>query len=224
VDYTNPFDKNEIIVVDRYYFSNKFVNICNKKEIKFIARIKSNSTALGKFNNYLTDINKNYNYNPFDYKFNYNDNNIRIISFKSNKDYVHLATNILSKSKNKNIDYFKKHYKERWGSEIFFKHIKKNSSVNKITSHKLKTVNNIILASSINQLIIDRILTVYNELNDNQDKKINISNFYNLYADKLMYKIINKKISEEEFINLINLAISYYKKKKIIQYQMKEKL
>jgi hypothetical protein len=37
-----------------------------------------------------------------------------------------------------------------------------------------------------------------------------------------MYKIINKKISEEEFIKLINLGISFYKKKKIIQYQMKE--
>ncbi len=29
-----------------------------------------------------------------------------------------------------------------------------------------------------------------------------------------MYRIINKKISEEEFIILINLAISFYKKKK----------
>jgi hypothetical protein len=36
-----------------------------------------------------------------------------------------------------------------------------------------------------------------------------------------MYNIINKKISEEEFIKLINLGISFYKKK-IIQYQMKE--
>jgi hypothetical protein len=46
--------------------------------------------------------------------------------------------------------------------------------MNKITSHKLKTVNNIILASSINQLIIDRILSIYDKLNDNQNKKINI--------------------------------------------------
>ena len=106
------------------------------------------------------------------YDYNYNDSNIRIITFKSNNNYVHLATNILNKSKN--IDYFKKHYKDRWNVEIYFKHIKKNSSMNKITSHKLKTVNNIILASSINQLIIDRILFIYDKLNDNQNKKINI--------------------------------------------------
>ena len=77
---------------------------------------------------------------------------IRIISFKSNNNYVHLGTNIL----NKNIDYFKKYYKERWNAEIFFKHIKKNSSIDRITSHKLKTINNIILSSSINQLIIEK--------------------------------------------------------------------
>ena len=70
------------------------------------------------------------------------------------------------------------------------------------------------MSSSINQLIINKILSVYNELNNKQDNKINITNFYTLYADKLMYKIINKKLSEEEFIMLINLAISFYKKKK----------
>jgi len=208
----NPFEKNEIIVVDRYYFSNKFIDTCNKKQIRFIARIKSNSNALDKFNNYLTDVNKKYNYDPFNYKCKYINNDIRIISFKSNNNYVHLATNIFNKKKN--IDYFKKHYKERWNAEIFFKHIKKNSSIDRITSHKLKTINNIILSSSINQLIINKILSVYNELNNKQDNKINITNFYTLYADKLMYKIINKKLSEEEFIMLINLAISFYKKKK----------
>jgi hypothetical protein len=42
----NPFEKNEIIVVDRYYFSNKFIDTCNKKHIRFIARIKSNSSIV----------------------------------------------------------------------------------------------------------------------------------------------------------------------------------
>jgi hypothetical protein len=189
---TNPFDKNEIIVVDRYYFSNKFINICNKKKIRFIARIKSNSSALDKFRNYLSDINKKYNYDPFNYKCNYNDSNIRIITFKSNNNYVHLATNILNKSKN--IDYFKKHYKDRWNVEIYFKHIKKNSSMNKITSHKLKTVNNIILASSINQLIIDRILSIYDKLNDNQNKKINIIviKYYFVFQNNILCVIVFK--------------------------------
>jgi hypothetical protein len=39
------FEKDETIVVDRYYFSNKFIETCNKKKIKFIARIKSKSKA-----------------------------------------------------------------------------------------------------------------------------------------------------------------------------------
>ena len=98
---TNSFEKDEIIVVDRYYFSNKFTNICNKKQIKFIARIKSNSSVLDKFKNYLNDKNRKINYDPFNYKCTYYDKTIRIITFKSNNGYIHLASNI--KNKNKNV-------------------------------------------------------------------------------------------------------------------------
>jgi hypothetical protein len=77
----------------------------------------------------------------------------------------------------------------------------------------LNTINNIILSSSINQIIIDRILGVYNNLNSDKNKKIDITNFYILYSKNLMYDIINKKISEEEFKKLMILSISFYKKK-----------
>ena len=207
----NSFEKNDIIVVDRYYFSKKFIKSCNQKKIKFIARIKSNSNVVDKFNIYLEDQQKKINNNQFDYKCKYYDNNIRIITFKSNNDYVHIATNIFNKKKD--INYFKNKYGNRWNVEIYFKHIKKNSSINKITSHKLKTINNIILSSSINQIIIDRIISVYNKFNKDKEKKIDITNFYNLYSEKLLYKIINKSLSEEEFTNLIILSISFYKKK-----------
>lgn len=207
----NSFEKNDIIVVDRYYFSKKFIKSCNQKKIKFIARIKSNSNVVDKFNIYLEDQQKKNNNNQFDYKCKYYDNNIRIITFKSNNDYVHIATNIFNKKKD--INYFKNKYGNRWNVEIYFKHIKKNSSINKITSHKLKTINNIILSSSINQIIIDRIISVYNKFNKDKEKKIDITNFYNLYSEKLLYKIINKSLSEEEFTNLIILSISFYKKK-----------
>ena len=90
-------------------------------------------------------------------------------AYKSNNDYVQISTNILNKKKD--INYFKNKYGNRWNVEIYFKHIKKNSSINKITSHKLLTINNIILSSSINQLIIDRIISVYNKLNEDKEKK-----------------------------------------------------
>jgi hypothetical protein len=51
----NSFENNEIIVVDRYYFLKKFIKSCNQKKIKFIARIKSTSNAIDKFNIYLED-------------------------------------------------------------------------------------------------------------------------------------------------------------------------
>ena len=101
----NSFEKYDIIVGDRYYFSKKFIKSCNQKKIKFIARIKSTSNAVHKFNIYFEDHTK-INYNPFDYKCKYYDNDIRIITFKSNNDYVHISTNILNKKKD--INYFKK--------------------------------------------------------------------------------------------------------------------
>jgi hypothetical protein len=54
----------------------------------------------------LTDVNKKCNYDKFNYKCKYKNNDIRIISFKSNDNYIHLATNIFNK--NKNIDYSNK--------------------------------------------------------------------------------------------------------------------
>ena len=207
----NPFEKNEIIVVDRYYFSNKFINICNKKNLKFIARIKSNSISLDKFNNYINDPTKKLDYNPFNYKCDFYGNEIRIITFKSNKDYIHLASN-LKHNKKRDDNYFKKQYGNRWNVEIFFKHIKKNSSIDRITTHKLESINNIILSSSINQIIISKIIAVYNKLNNDNNKTIDITNFYNLYANHLMYKILNNTLSFDEYKNLIILSISFYKK------------
>ena len=55
----NPFEKNEIIIVDRYYFSMKFILICIKKQIRFIARLKLNSLLLNKFNDHIKDNKKN---------------------------------------------------------------------------------------------------------------------------------------------------------------------
>ena len=67
----------------------------SKKKIKFIARIKSTSNVVDKFNIYLEDK-KKINYNPFDYKCKYYDIDNIIIWFKSNNDYVHIDTNILN--------------------------------------------------------------------------------------------------------------------------------
>ena len=97
--------------------------------------------------------------------------------------------------------------------ELFFKHIKKNSSINKITSHKIETVNNIIISASINQLIIDRLISIYNNLNKKIKKCINITTFYDIYSNYLMYKIINNNLSFEEFEKIIILNISFYTQK-----------
>ena len=205
----HPFEKKETIVVDKLYFSKKFIKACDDKNLKFIARIKYNSIALAKFNDFIANPNKKFNYDPFNYIYNYYGNIIRIVSFKTKNEYINIATNI----NKKNVDYFKKKYGDRWNVEIFFKHIKKNSSINKITSHDLKTINNIILSASINQIIIDRILYVYNFFNTDKKKTISVTNFYYLYKTYLMFEIINNKLSYDAFYNIIILNVSFYEQK-----------
>jgi len=205
----NPFEKNEIIIVDRYYFSIKFISICIKKQIRFIARLKLNSLLLNKFNDHIKNNHKKINYDPFNYVINFNNKQIRVVSFKTKNEYIHLATTV----KNKSVEYFKIKYGSRWNVEIFFKHIKKNSSIDKITSHKIETVNNIIISSSINQLIIDRLISIYNNLNIKKNKCINITTFYDIYSKYLMYKLINNNLSFEEFEKIIILNISFYTQK-----------
>ena len=106
----SSFEKNEIIIVDRYYFSNKFILTCIKKQIRFIARLKLNSLLLNQFNDYIKDNNKKFNYDPFNYVVNLNNIKISVVSFKTKNEYIHLATNI----KNKNVEYFKIKYGSRW--------------------------------------------------------------------------------------------------------------
>lgn len=204
------FEKNEIIVVDKLYFSKKFIETCKDKDLKFIARIKSNSIALNKFKDFINNPGKKFNYNPLSYTVNYHGTKIKVVSFMNKNEYINIATNIYKK---KSIDYFKEKYGDRWNIEIFFKHVKKNSSITKITSHDLKTINNVILSASINQIIIDRILSVYNHFNTNKKKTINITNFYDLYKSHLMYEIINNILSFDEFYNIIILNISFYEQK-----------
>lgn len=199
-----------LLLLINFIFQKKFVNTCNNKNLKFIARIKSNSKALSLFNDYINNPTKKYNYNPFNYSYNYYGNIIKVISFKSNNEYINLVSNI---KKQKKIDFFKSKYGDRWNVEIFFKYIKKNSSIDKITSHNLKTINNVIMSASINQIIIDRILYVYNYFNTDKKKTINVTNFYNLYKSHLMYEIINNKISFDEFYNAIILNVSFYEQK-----------
>ena len=57
------------------------------------------------------------------------------------------------------------------------------------------------------------IIFVYNKLNEDKEKKIDITNFYNLYTDKLLYKIINISLIKDNLTNLIIFSILFYKKK-----------
>ena len=131
----NIFDVNQILILDRLYFSDKFVNKCFDKNINFICRLKTNSLLLKKYN-------KLNNNNKYDYiELNKGDENkkIRIITFKNNNKLYHVASNLLDAKYD--IDYFKKAYKNRWDIEINFKLLKANLNLDNFKTKKKDKIN-----------------------------------------------------------------------------------
>ena len=199
----NTFDINQILILDRLYFSDKFVNKCFDKNINFICRLKSNSLLLKKYNN-SNDKNKN------DYlEFNKGDENkkLRIITFKNNNKTYHLVSNILDTKYD--INYFKKAYKTRWDIEINFKLLKANLNLDNLKTKKQDKINKELKSIDIVNFLFNYILKIYNKETKNS-KKINKALFIDNFYKHLLYKLIKGKISKKSLFFLLEIIIVFY--------------
>ena len=97
---------------------------------------------------------------------------------------------------------------------MFQSYIKNNSSINNIKSRNIMVINEIIRSSSINQLIISLIINIYNKHNKTQNA-INMTTFYNIYSNEMLFKIINNLLTFDDFIKYMNYGLSFYIKKMI---------
>jgi len=186
-----------------FFYKNAFIG----KKIKYKVMLY----IFKKYNCIWISLYKYFYFSPnvlFDAYTTYNNHKIRIISFETSKNnYISIATSILNKKKE--INYFIKSYNNRWNVEIYFKHIKNNSSINNIKSHNINVINEIIKSSSINQLIISLIINIYNKHNKTKNA-INITTFYNIYSNEMLFKIINNLLTFDDFNKYINYGLSFY--------------
>ena len=130
--------QNIIFVMDRAYFSYDLFEYLNKKNIKFVIRVKNNCVHLKKNKSILRK-------NKCEYvRFvSYNTTITSIIKDKKNKDRsvtrnlsCNIATNL---NHTYNDDTIKNIYKSRWDVEVFFKLIKSNFKFSYLTEHNTQT-------------------------------------------------------------------------------------
>jgi hypothetical protein len=198
------FEKDKTFVLDALYFSDKLTNVLYDKDLKFIARMKSNSLYLNKFN----IENKNNNFID-DYEvINKKGNKIRIINYKINNKTYHLATNLLNKEKYKK-DYFKDAYKKRWDVELYIKITKANTNLELMKSKKdieleLNTKKILLIT-----MICNYIMNIYKKYSKTT-KSINNSQFIHSFYNVLIFNILKGKFKKKELILLFSLFFVLY--------------
>lgn len=136
MEYLKP---NDILIMDRGYYSKELLFLLNEKEIQVIFRMKSNSLM-------VKDLVKK-NQSSMMTSVTVNDTKIRfrIITYKINDIDYFLGTTIL----NHRISYFKKIYWKRWCTETNFRESKFLLSLDNILSEDINKVQQDIYSNNI---------------------------------------------------------------------------
>lgn len=122
LDYVN---ENDVLVMDRAYFSYEFVDILKKKGIQFLCRISR--PIARKYIGDNNDVHCRLKYR--NYKFS-KPTYLRFVYYKLGDYYYYFATTLL----NKTIDEIKTIYHDRWVVEVHFRHSKYDLSLERLAS------------------------------------------------------------------------------------------
>ena len=211
-------EKNFIFVLDRAYFSYDLINFLNKKNIKFVIRIKNNCIYLK--NNKTKNIcdhklkDKKIRFIKYEYKqivtkkdSNYKDVKLEYINecnLITNLDSINYKDQIVNKI-----------YLMRWNIEVFFKLIKSNFKFAVLRTHNKNTIEDYkkkYLVILINLHII-RLIELINEKHYKNKIKKN-----NKIKNKHKYSVKNNlTLMIDGLKNIIYLII----KQKIDQFKLK---
>lgn len=219
--------KNNIIVVDRGYFSYKFINFLIENNLKFIIRVKGEAQYL----NGEKKINKSMK----DYECILNaKNNARIVKYdkilrktiytnnKKKKNEQHtieiknnciLITNLSADKYPDDKLLFM--YKSRWDIEVFFKYVKNNFKFQHATEINATNMKKMYICESI-IIYIAKIMDAYDiekhrkkYSNDNYTRKVNKSNMISGIFDILLPKLFNSRIYRKHIDDFCTRNIKY---------------
>lgn len=187
--------KNDILIMDRGYYSKKLIFKINKIGVDVIVRLKSNLKCVSLLDNNDKTIKIRYHGKVI--KF-------RLIKFLINDQIYYIGTTIYDKP----INYFKNMYWKRWKIEINFKYSKYNLSMNNIKS---KTKNAIMQDISIHNLIfiIESYFRCNLKFSIKDNYKINTSLLLNVILNNILYLLFYKngtKKNISEILRILNIV------------------
>src|SRR5271154_5483676 len=120
---------NDILIMDRGYYSADLLNILDEHQIKPIFRLKKNFNIIKKLNGFNNDL-------IVDIKYEHKTIKLRVIRYMVGEKVYYLGTTLYDE----NISYFKRLYWKRWKVETHFRHSKYCLSLRELKS---KTINGI---------------------------------------------------------------------------------
>jgi len=189
-------NRNDILIMDRGYYSLELLGTLDKLGIKTIFRLRNNLDILLK----LKKIKKRECELTEDQECAHKTIPFRVIKYKIKRQIYYLGTTIYDKD----IDYFKDIYWRRWKIEINFRHSKYNLSLRKIQS---KTVDAVEQDIYIHNFIFIVTSFFQYQLQVEVDEKYTISTTSSLYitVNKLLYLLIFKKTTVKTLNKILRI-------------------
>ena len=193
---------NDIVIVDRGYFSNEVLLELHKRNIKVIFRIKSNLKI-------IQNLKKNTKDLTFDYNVTNSNIKMRLIKYEVNNNIYFLFTNIIDKKIYPTKTFYDL-YKKRWSVETDFFYAKRYLSMDHLNS---KTVNGIRKEIYIHNFIQIIDMLFQKELSTNiirENYKINKKNSLFILGEQLLHLILYNNITKkliDKILKLLGLII-----------------
>ena len=167
---------NDILIMDRGYFSHELVRILFDNKIQFLFRIKTNSVYAKQLR-----LNKKCNFNYTHKKIV---RRLRCVKYKiDDKDDYYLLTNIL----NITVKYAKELYRKRWCIETEFKHQKYSCGLDNLVSKSFDGVRKEIAIHTCASIINGYMLSNIRKSDEKNTKTMK-------YNKKVCGEIINSEI------------------------------
>lgn len=217
--------ENNIFVCDRGYFSYDLMNFLNEKNIKFVIRIKNNSTRIN--DNKKQNVKKHIPNNIRTVNYSFNKESLRELTNKTTKQTdMYKVTQKVSCNIMTNLDAtyndesIKKIYNSRWNIEEYFKFIKSNfkfANMIEHNKHTLETYKKTFVVIKIYSILEKIFELICDEIVKNNHKKytikINKSELVNGLS-KIIPDIIFSKLTHENMLFFLKTYINFSYTKK----------
>ncbi len=202
-DQLNYCKHNDILIMDRGYYSDELLQNIIDKKLNVLFRLKDNYKFVKDF------INLNVNDHEFNYKFKNKKDAVRmrLIKYKIRKETYYLLTNLIDKNKY-GLEYLKDLYKKRWEVETDFKYSKLYLSLENINSRKINQTKQDVYVHNFIQIIdgfLKMIIDKYNKTK-NDNYMYNKKNSLYICLNKLMYILFYKKFTKKTIEKILKLT------------------